>query len=349
DGSLSQTGHGRLTDAEWRSAQEATLVSSESTEVASTLGVVIPTIGDRPELKRLLLTILAQTRPVQAIQVVVDADDTTLVDAILAELQGDLGRTVVEVQRTGVMRTEGDYLVDTGYGYTVNRGLERLDTDLVSFLDDDDEIRPSHFAQLEAALDPSAGRSASYSRVLVVNPDGAERHHPEGTMPAGKIPVGVLIDAHPVLLPATLMHRSVLDTVQSLDQTLDREADTDMIVRLGLATEFAAVDDPTYVYYRVSRKAIVNERVLSERSRMLHKHQSHLTRREKLHLWDPIGRSALRAGFTEIGRDAGEQVISALWNHAPGFLVGWYVFLRGRQTPEFIKRAVKRLSGGPGQ
>ena len=325
------------------------MVSSESAQGGLTLGVVIPTIGDRPELKRLLLTILAQTRPVQVVQVVVDADDTTLVDSILAELEGELGTTVVEVQRTGVSRAEGDYLVDTGYGYTVNRGLERLNTDLVAFLDDDDEIRPTHFAQLEAALDPPAGRSAAYSRVLVVNPEGAERHHPDGPMPAGKIPVGVLIDAHPVLLPATLMHRSVLDAVQSLDQTLDREADTDMIVRLALATEFAAVDDPTYVYYRVSRKAVANERVLSERARMLHKHETHLTRREKLHLWDPIGRSALQAGFTEIGHDAGEQVISALWKHAPRFLVGWYVFLRGRQTPEFIKKAVRRFSGGTSQ
>ena len=165
-------------------------------------------------------------------------------------------------------------------------------------------------------------------------------------MPTGRIPVGTLIDAHPVLLPAALIHRSALETVHELDQTLDREADTDMIVRLGLATRFAAVDDPTYVYYRVSRKAVVNERVLAERARMLHKHGAHLSRGERLHLWDPVARSALRAGFTDIGRDAGEQVVRALWAHAPGFLVGWYVALRGRETPDFLKRAVKRLGGG---
>ena len=82
---------------------------------------------------------------------------------------------------------------------------------------------------------------------------------------------------------------------------------------------------------------------------MLHKHETHLTRGEKLRLWDPIGRSALQSGFTNIGRDAGEHVITALWKRAPNFLVGWYIFLRGHQTPEFIKKAVRRFSGRTGQ
>lgn len=320
-----------------------TLVRQEST-TDRTLGVVIPTVGERPELKHMLLSVLAQTRKVQAIRVVVDANDTTLVDKIVADLEDQFGSTDVEVSNTGVDRAEGAYLVETGYGFTVNRGLERLNTDLVAFLDDDDEIRPSHFAQLEAALAPEVGRGVAYCRVSVVSPDGEERLFPEGSMPEGKVPVGVLIDAHPVLLPATLIHRSVLDVVGPLDQTLDREADTDMIVRLGLATQLTAVDDPTYVYNRISRKAVVSERVLGERARLLHKHGSHLSKRERLRLWDPIARSALRAGLTDIGRDAGEQVVKTLAPRGPDFLVGWYVALRGRQTPEFVKRVGRTIS-----
>jgi glycosyltransferase involved in cell wall biosynthesis len=310
-----------------------------------TLGVVIPTIGDRPELKRMLLSVLTQTRPVDAIRVVVDARDTSLVESIVNELAEHVGSTDLAVLSTGVDRVEGEYLVETGYGFTVNRGLERLGTDLVAFLDDDDEIRPTHFAQLEAALDPSSGRGVAYSRVTIISANGEARPFPEGPMPDGKISAGVLIDAHPVLLPATLIHRSVLDVVEALDQSLDREADTDMIVRLGLATELAAVDDPTYIYYRISRKAVVNERTLAERARLLHKHGEHLSQRDRLRLWDPVGRSALRSGMPEIGRDAAEQVVLALSPRAPRFLIGWYVTLRKRQTPEFLKRAVKRISG----
>ncbi|MGH8913397.1 MAG: glycosyltransferase [Acidimicrobiia bacterium] len=310
-----------------------------------TLGVVIPTVGERPELKRLLLTVLDQTRPVQAIRIVVDAADTTLVDGIVDQLSHRLHSTDLSVTSTGAKRGQGEYLVETGYGYAVNRGLETLDTDLVAFLDDDDEIRPAHFSQLEAALDPGNGLGVAYSRVEIVTPEGERRLFPEGDMPRGKIRTGVLIDRHPVLLPATLISRPVLDEVAGLDQTLDRLADTDMVVRLGLATGFAAVDDPTYVYYRISRKAVVNERVQVETAQMLHKHQQHLRRRERLLFWDTQARASLRAGLAEVGRDAGEQAVAALWPHPPRFLVDWYVRIRGRQTPQFLRRIAKRVMG----
>jgi glycosyltransferase involved in cell wall biosynthesis len=312
-----------------------------------TLGVVIPTIGERPELKRLLLTVLDQTRPVQAIRIVVDAHDTTLVDSIVEELSDRLLSTDLLVTSTGAQRGEGEYLVETGYGYAVNRGLETLHTDLVAFLDDDDEIRPAHFAQLEAALDPEHG--VAYSQVEIVNPEGERRLFPEGDMPQGKIRTGVLIDRHPVLLPATLISRSVLDEVVGLDQTLDRLADTDMIVRLGLATDFAPVDEPTYVYYRISRKSVVNERVIIETVQMLKKHQKHMGRKERLLFWDTQARQALRAGFPEVGREAAEQVVAAIWPHPPAFLVGLYVAIRRQQTPEPLKRLARRIGPKSGQ
>jgi glycosyltransferase involved in cell wall biosynthesis len=314
-----------------------------------TLGVVIPTIGERPELKGLLLSVLAQTRPVQAIRIVVDSRDTALVDSIVDDLADRLGAVDLQVISTGAHREEGEYLVETGYGYAVNRGLERLDTDMVAFLDDDDEIRPKHFAQLEAALDPASGRGAAYSRVQVVYPDGSTNLFPEGPMPSGRIRTAVLIDRHPVLLPATLIHSSVLEVVKGLDQRLDRLADTDMVVRLGLATEFAAVDDPTYIYNRVSRKAIVNERVLEETAQMLAKHQGQMSRKERLLFWDTQARQALRAGFEEIGRESSIQAVGVLWPRPPRLVVDGYMQLRGRPSPEFLRRIARRLGPKSGK
>ncbi len=307
------------------------------------------TVGQRPELKQMLTSVLAQTRPVQSIRIVVDATDTRLVDGIVSDLAEPLSTTDLEVISTGAERAEGEYLVETGYGFAVNRGLERLDTDLVAFLDDDDEILPTHFEQLEAALDPASGRGAAYSRVEIRSPKGDSHLFPDGPMPSGKIRPAVLIDRHPVLLPATLIDRSVIDVVESLDQSLDRLADTDMIVRLGLATEFAAVDDPTYIYNRISRKAVVNERVIVETVQMLKKHQIHMSRRERLLFWDTQARQALRAGFSDVGRDAAEQFVDVIWSHAPGFLVDLYVAVRRRESPEFLRRLGRRLGPKSGK
>jgi len=311
-----------------------------------TLGVIVPTIGDRPELKRLLLSVLSQSRPVQAICVVVDARETTLVDGILEEIRDQLGSTHMEVISTGADRSEGAYLVETGYGFAVNRGLETLDTELVAFLDDDDEIRPSHFAQLEAALDPAAGKGAAYCRVLVVSRDGKTRLFQQGNLPQGKIRAAVLIGSHPVLLPATLIHRSVLDEVVGLDETLDRKADTDMVVRLGHATEFVGVDDPTYVYHRTSHGSVVHDRALTEMTQLLRKHQDLMNNRERWIAWDALARSSLRSDLPEVAREAAKQAIAVFWSNPPGFVVSLYLWVRGLRTPQFVKRlAIK----GPGK
>jgi glycosyltransferase involved in cell wall biosynthesis len=314
-----------------------------------TLGVVIATIGTRTELETMLRSIVAQARPVDAIRIVVDSDDTSLVDRIVSGLSSDLAPIDVRVLSTGANRTEGAYLVETGYGYSVNRGLETLDTDLIAFLDDDDEIRSSHFSQLEKALSPEAGLGAAYSRVEVRSPDGASHLFPEGAMASGKLRPSVLIDKHPVLLPASLIHRSVIQQVVSLDENLDRLADTDMIVRIGLTTGFSAVDDPTYVYNRISRKAVVNERVLVETAQMLKKHQNHMSKRERLLFWDTQARQALRSGLPDIGRDAAEQLVSVFWPRPPRFLVSAFIAVRSRKTPRFVKKIAASIGPKSGK
>jgi glycosyltransferase involved in cell wall biosynthesis len=294
----------------------------------------------------MLLSIAAQTVPVQAIRIVVDSDDTSLVEQIVRDLGKALGSIEVGVDSTGVNRAEGMYLVDeAGHGFAMHRGVSKLDTDLVAFLDDDDEILPNHYEQLVDALDPGAGVGIAYSRVAVVSPEGKRKLHPRGELPAGRLSAAVIIDRQPALLPASLIHRSVLDVVENVDESFDRLADTDMLVRLGAVTRFAAVDDPTYIYYRVDKKALINERVLTETARLLRKHEGLLSRRERILFWDTQARQALRAGFDDLGRDAGGQVLGAMLPVVPKLFADWYVWLRRRQTPEYLKRAAARVVG----
>jgi glycosyltransferase involved in cell wall biosynthesis len=310
------------------------------------LGIVIPTVGQRPELRRMLLSIAAQTVPVEAIRIVVDSDDTSLVEQIVIDLSDDLGSIDVEVDSTGVHRAEGVYLVDeAGHGFAMHLGVAKLDTDLVAFLDDDDEILPQHYEHLIEALDPDAGVGVAYSRVAVVTSDGRRKLRPGGDLPAGKMSAAVIIDRQPALLPASIIHRSVLDVVENVDDSFDRLADTEMLVRLGAVTRFAAVDDPTYIYYRVDKKALINERVLTETARLLKKHEGLLSKRERILFWDTQTRQALRAGFDDLGRYAAGQVLRAMLPVVPKLFVAWYVWLRRRQTPEYLKRVAARVVG----
>jgi len=276
----------------------------------------------------------------------VDSDDTSLVEQIVIDLSDDLGSIDVEVDSTGVHRAEGVYLVDeAGHGFAMHRGVSKLDTDLVAFLDDDDEILPHHYEQLVDALDPGAGVGVAYCRVTEVTPDGKRKLHPSGELPAGRLSAAVIIDRQPALLPASLIHRSVLDVVENVDESFDRLADTDMLVRLGAATMFAAVDDPTYIYHRVDKKALINERVLTETARLLRKHEALLSMRERVLFWDTQARQALRAGFDDLGRDAAVQVLGAVLPVVPKLFADWYVSLRRRQTPEYLKRVATRVVG----
>jgi hypothetical protein len=224
-------------------------------------------------------------------------------------------------------------------------GSAKLDTDLVAFLDDDDEILPQHYEHLIEALDPGAGVGVAYSRVVVVTAAGGRKLHPGGDLPVGKLSASLIIDRQPALLPASLIHRSVLDMVENVDESFDRLADTEMLVRLGAVTRFAAVDDPTYIYYRVDKKALINERVLTETARLLRKHEGLLRKRERILFWDTQARQALRAGFDDLGRDAAGQVLGAMLPVVPELFVNWYVGLRRRQTPEYLKRVAAKMVG----
>lgn len=313
------------------------------TDSAKTLGVVIPTIGDRPELRRLLLSVARQDRRPEAVCVVVDSKDTAMTYEIVDGILHELEPMEVSVVSTGVDRATGEYLVETGYGYAVNLGLSNLDTDLVSFLDDDDEILHNHYSNLEAALGADDSIGLAYSRVEVVSVDGRRRHFQSGELPSGHFSAYALMGAHPVLLPATLIRRSLIDDLGHMDETLDRKADTDMLVRLGGATDFAAVDEATYVYYRNPHGSDVHDKALEEMYLLIGKHLGEMSRREQWLSWDSLTRSSLKAGLPDLAREAAYEAIRTWVSPTPGWLISLYVRVRSLDVPPSIRRTIGKL------
>jgi len=313
-----------------------------------TLGVVVPTIGDRPELRRLLLSVASQKRQPEAICVVVDSKEMAMVVEILDEIRQAMTPIEVTVVSTGVDRAEGAYLVETGYGCAVNLGLSNLDTDLVSFLDDDDEILPNHYSSLEGALGADDNIGLAYSRVEVVSVDGRRRSFQSGELPSGTFSAYTLMGAHPVLLPATLIRRALIDRIGHMDEALDRKADTDMLVRLGQATRFVAVDEATYVYYRNPHGADVHDKALEEMYLLIKKHVHAMSRKERWLSWDSLTRSSLKAGLSELARESAREAIRTWLSTAPGWIVSLYVRVRSLDAPTSIRRTLGNLRNREG-
>jgi glycosyltransferase involved in cell wall biosynthesis len=277
--------------------------------------------------------------------VVVDSIETGLVQRIITELQAELEGIDVRFVSTGVDRAKGEYLVETGYGYTVNTGLAELDGELVAFLDDDDEILPEHFANLETALLSKADVGLAYSRVEVVSVDGRRRHFQSGELPSGRFSAFTLIGAHPVLLPATLIKRSLVDELGGLDISLDRKADTDMLVRLGNASEFASVDAATYIYYRNPHGSEVHDRALEEMYLLIDKHRAAMTRSERWLSWDALTRASTKAGLDSLARSAAGQAVSTWVSTSPRWVVTLYLRIRRVGLPGWARDWVQKLRG----
>ncbi|MCW2882759.1 MAG: glycosyl transferase family protein [Sphaerisporangium sp.] len=115
-----------------------------------TVGVVVPTRGDRPHLLQAALrAVLAQCHPggVDVVVVVDDADVGTVPEQLAAVVAEAPGRVRVLANR-----------LSPGLPGARNTGITALDTDLVAFCDDDDLWLPGKLrAQLSAlAADPAA-------------------------------------------------------------------------------------------------------------------------------------------------------------------------------------------------
>ena len=293
--------------------------------------VVIPT-RDRPALLAdALASVAAQDHPPARAIVV---DDGSAQPPTVA------GGGAVEVLRQAR---------PSGVAAARNRGLQRVATEWVAFLDDDDLWAPAKLArQLAAATD--AGAAFVWCSVAVVD----ERRRPVGLVPAAD-PAGLLprlVRTNVIGSPSAVLARTELvRAVGGFDEELGLLADWDLWLRLAVAGTGGASREVLVAYteHAGSMTAAARGAAELELARMARKHAAVVAAHggrlggAELARWTAAARrrsggramgagAYLAAGLRE--RDAGSLV------RAPAALLGEPLIGRLR-----ARRAARRLGG----
>ncbi|MFT3662302.1 MAG: glycosyltransferase family 2 protein [Gordonia sp. (in: high G+C Gram-positive bacteria)] len=207
---------------------------------APTVGVVIPVYRCTRYVRGCLESVLAQTRPVDAIVLVDDRggdDSIDVAQSVLREHDGDF--TLITQPRNG------------GLGRARNTGLRALDTDLVWFLDSDDTADPSFVETLTRAL---RGAEADFAvcRTRRVDESGRVLQIDESPAPApvvtGAVYARELLAGRAKAYACTKLYRRALlgESPWAEDQAYE---DLTPNLRIALAAErVAMVDTPLYGY-----------------------------------------------------------------------------------------------------
>ncbi|WP_226022870.1 glycosyltransferase family 2 protein [Halomicrobium salinisoli] len=192
------------------------------------VSVVIPTLGRRDRLQRAIESVEAQTERPESI-VVVDGSDDRTVESLVADL--DVPFDTTYVHQTG----------DGGLSGARNLGIEVGDSDLVAFLDDDDQWFPEKLERQVAAYERT-GRGLIFCGIKNVRPDGSVTNvrRAESVPDDRSILTGNSIGSP----SAVLARRSDVEAVDGFDEGLPTQEDWDFYIRMLQRTEAAAVPDP---------------------------------------------------------------------------------------------------------
>jgi len=183
--------------------------------------VIVRTVG-RPTLPRTLDSIAAQThRPIEVV----------LVDAAGAGPKMTRhGNVAVRVVGRGERLDRS---------HAANAGLEAARGAWISFLDEDDEIAPTHLAQLLATA-MIARLPVAYSQTKLVE---------TGRVFGGPFNRDALFRSNYISIHAVVFHRSLLDTGVRFDEKLGMFEDWDFWLQLARRTDFAFTGQPTALYH----------------------------------------------------------------------------------------------------
>lgn len=200
------------------------------------VSVVIPTRNRRALLERTLTSVLAQ-EGVELAVVVVDEASTDGTAGFLASVADPRVSIAHHPEPRGVAAAR-------------NAGLERVDTDWVAFVDDDDLWAPGKLAAQLEALAANPGSEWSCTGAIVVDANlsiaGAE------AVPAAEGLVDRLLEynAIPGGGSSVLASTAVVCALGGFDPELRVVADWDLWIRLALRSPLAAVDRPLVGYLR---------------------------------------------------------------------------------------------------
>jgi len=215
--------------------------------------VIVRTMG-RPTLARALACIGAQTyRPLEI--VLVDASGTQPPAA-------DFHGIPVRFVRQGPLDR----------ARAANAGLESARGGILAFLDDDDEIEPSHLADLVTAMAQSRLRAA-YSQTRLVDAGGRTQR-----VFGGPFDRMALFRSNYLAIHAVAFGRGLVAEGCRFDESLAFFEDWDFWLQLAMRTAFAFTGKPTAIYHAASGESgagaganLDREALLAQRERLMRK------------------------------------------------------------------------------
>jgi glycosyltransferase involved in cell wall biosynthesis len=200
------------------------------------VSVVIPTRNRRPLLERTLASVLAQDEVEVSVVVVDEASTDGTADALAA----------IADPRIAIVR----HSEAKGVAAARNAGLERVETDWVAFVDDDDLWAPRKLAsQLEAL---AARPECEWSCTGAIVVDATLRIVGAEAVPVSEGLVDRLLEynAIPGGGSSVVVRTAVARAVGGFDPELRVVADWDLWIRLALQSPVAPVDRPLVGYLR---------------------------------------------------------------------------------------------------
>ena len=192
--------------------------------VARVVSFIVRTMG-RPTLGRALQRIAAQAhRPLEVV----------LVDAAGA-LAGapPAGDIPVNVVRGGPLARAA----------AANAGLAAARGDVIAFLDEDDEIEPTHVSDLLAAMAATPHARAAYSQTRLVDASGASQR-----VFGGPFDRRALFRSNYMAIHAVAFERSLAAEGCRFDESLEMFEDWDFWLQVSMRTPFAFTGRPTAIY-----------------------------------------------------------------------------------------------------
>ena len=232
--------------------------------VARVVSFVVRTMG-RPSLGRALDCIAAQGhRPLEV--VLVDAAGT-----LAAAPAADRGSPTcrgdpdipVNVVRAGPLARAA----------AANAGLAAARGEVIAFLDEDDEIEPTHVSDLLAAMDATPHARAAYSQTRLVDASGASQR-----VFGGPFDRRALFRSNYLAIHAVAFERSLAAEGCRFDESLEMFEDWDFWLQLAMRTPFAFTGRPTAIYHAAGGQSgagsgpnLDRDRAIAVRERLMRK------------------------------------------------------------------------------
>ena len=208
----------------------------------------------RPELPRALASIAGQTyRPLEIV----------LVDA------GGKGLEAGAPPVPTVQISRGQPLLR---GAAANAGMEAAHGEWIMFLDEDDEIEPTHVEELVACA-RAQGAAVAYSQTKLLDADGRVQR-----LLGGPWRRDLYLQSNYIAIHAALFSRRFVDEAHRFDESFDLFEDWDFWLQLAQHGDFAFTGRPTALYYAAAGQSgagagsnLDRSRALAQREKLLRK------------------------------------------------------------------------------